>query len=121
MRILVTGSRDWDLGDVIADVLWGLAGWEGTHTIVSGACPTGADRIAEELAEGWGWTIERHPAAWKTYPKTAGFIRNQVMVDCGADVCVAFSRNNSKGTAHCADAAEKVGIQVIWVEYPDDL
>jgi hypothetical protein len=26
--------------------------------VVSGHCPDGADAIAEEVAERWGWTVE---------------------------------------------------------------
>lgn len=121
IRILVTGSRTWTnrnlLGMELIQAAVELAGDSNTPiTLVSGACPRGADRIAEEHAERWGWTIERHPANWEAHGKAAGFIRNQAMVDLGADACIAFRRGGSRGTTHCGQAAERAGIPTRWIE-----
>lgn len=113
MRILVTGSRDWGNRAVIEEALSPYSRRDNA-ILVSGACPTGADAIAEEIWEGWGLPVERHPADWKRYGKRAGFIRNQEMVDLGAYWCLAFRRNYSPGTTHCANAAHMAGIPVIW-------
>jgi hypothetical protein len=84
--------------------------------LVSGACPTGADKLAEDVWEKYGGQVERHPAAWRVhgvFNASAGRQRNQHMVDLGADICVAFIHNNSPGTTHCANAAEEAGIRTI--------
>lgn len=121
MRILVTGSREWDDPWAIGHYLkWFAYGHEDV-TLVSGHCPTGADKYAEEYAESRDWGIERHPADWIAWGKRAGFIRNQQMVDLGADICVAFRKGSfsSKGTTHCGQAAERAGIDTYWIEYEE--
>lgn len=116
MRVLITGSRDWDDRVTIARALFNHA--PSGATLVSGACPTGADRICEELWANDG-PIERHPADWNQHGKRAGFIRNAEMVKLGADVCLAFIRNGSKGATMTADLAETAGIRTIRYEATD--
>lgn len=109
-RVLITGSRTWDdeltIMQAISDVAIPPEAW----TLVSGACPTGADAICEAFAEGLGLTVERHPADWSRHGKRAGFVRNAEMVNLGADVCLAFIRDQSKGATMTANLAEKAGI-----------
>lgn len=121
MRILVTGSREWDDPGEIEHWLSQISYGHREVTLVSGHCPTGADKYAEDFAYEQDWDVELHPADWLAWGKRAGFIRNQQMVDLGADVCVAFRRGNwnSKGTTHCGEAAERAGIPTYWVEYED--
>jgi hypothetical protein len=79
--------------------------------VVHGAAK-GADTIADQIAKGYGMIPEPHPANWSEYHRAAGPIRNQQMVDLGADICLAFLQPNSKGTADCIRRAEKAGIPV---------
>lgn len=109
-RVLVTGSRDWENRDAIRQAFLGYDSVPEETLLVSGACPTGADAIAEEIAAELGWSIERHPANWNFYGKRAGFVRNSEMVKAGADVCFAFIRNESKGASMTASLAEKADI-----------
>ena len=112
MRILVTGSRDWTDEQRIFEALLLYSGGRGT-ILVHGACPTGADAIADRIASDWPWEIERYPADWNKYGKRAGFIRNKEMVDLGADICLAFIKNNSKGASMTATIAERAGIRTV--------
>jgi hypothetical protein len=108
-RILITGSRTWTNETVIRDALdevWG----DGRAVLVSGACPTGADSIAEGIWASRGGRIERHPAAWEIHGKSAGFRRNAEMVARGANMCLAFIRDQSRGATHTAQLAEAAGI-----------
>ncbi|MEV8635832.1 bifunctional DNA primase/polymerase [Streptosporangium sp. NPDC051023] len=111
-RVLATGSRTWTDTATIRTALaeqWG----DGTAVLVTGACPRGADAIAERLWSTWGGAVERHPADW-TGPrgKGAGFARNAELVALGATVCLAFIRDASPGASHTARLAEAAGIPV---------
>lgn len=135
-RVLVTGSRDWS--DLAA--VWRAIAAEytkGDITVVHGDCPTGADHFAHQwfsLDEDEGFsnfaTEERHPADWeracdeschhkprtkngKPYCPMAGHLRNQKMVDLGADVCLAFPLPDSRGTIDCIRRARAADIPVI--------
>ena len=112
LRILITGSRDWTDRDTLYQALAQHA--EPYATVVSGACPTGADRMAEE----WGEiqpdiTVERHPADWERFGRSAGPKRNREMVNLGADICLAFIKNNSRGASMTADLAERADIPTV--------
>lgn len=113
-RVLVTGSRDWadeaPILHAMTEARISAVKDPQEMVLVSGACPTGADRIAEELAAALGWAIERHPADWNQFGKAAGPIRNNEMVKAGADICLAFMNPGSRGTLHCSQVAIRAGI-----------
>lgn len=111
LRVLVTGSRDWADVRLIERVLAEVSCcMPAEHmTLVHGAA-RGADQQTADIARALGWRLEAHPADWDRLGRSAGYIRNQQMVDTRPDLCLAFSRNASKGTAHCISAARKAGI-----------
>lgn len=120
-RILVTGSRDWrHLGVVLRalDEAAATVPHDQPLIVVHGDCPTGADRFAKAWAQrnsDRGVTEEAHPAHWRTggqLDRAAGPRRNEAMVAAGADICLAFIRNGSRGATHCAALAEQAGIPV---------
>lgn len=83
--------------------------------IVHGGCPTGADAQADLWAKQKNSTgryvyWENHLAEWVKYGKSAGMRRNAEMVKLGADLCLAFIHNDSKGASQTAALAEKARI-----------
>lgn len=136
MRVLVTGSRDWsDRRMVFArlDALYGEASGRGEQefVVVHGACPTGADQHAHlwvlvmvDRPDAVPCVVEEaHPAQWRVHTsscprshqgnsvcKAAGFRRNRVMVEEGADWCLAFIKDHSNGASHTLDIAERAHI-----------
>lgn len=117
MRILITGSRDWTDRSAILGSIAQFEEQSGVLpqevTVVHGACPTGADAIADEMTHALGCQVERHPADWATHGKAAGPIRNAVMVSLGADICLAFPLGESRGTRSCMRMARNAGIPVV--------
>lgn len=113
MRVLVTGARFWTdvalIEGELARVIW-LVGRPCDVVLVHGACPRGADAIAHQFGVDVGMRVERHPADWETWKKAAGFRRNAEMVSLGADLCLAFIKNGSRGASMTAELAEKAGI-----------
>lgn len=121
MRVLVTGSRDWEgvqkefQMQMILDTLLAFTDQIGTKlTIIHGACPTGADQVADRWArrrDAEGVTVVTYPADWRVYGKAAGPRRNEVMVSTSrADMCLAFLRANSSGTLHTVALAREAGM-----------
>jgi hypothetical protein len=110
-RILITGSRDWSDADLLRRVvLRMLAVSTQDAVLVHGGC-RGVDVDAARLWREAGRPVEVHAAEWDVHGRAAGPIRNQLMVDLGADMCVALIRDGSRGASQCADAAERAGIQ----------
>lgn len=81
------------------------------YTIISGNCPDGGDQLCEDVARHRGLGLELHPANWEKLGKRAGFVRNAEMVALGADICLAFIHNQSRGASMTAGLAEKAGIE----------
>jgi hypothetical protein len=80
--------------------------------------------MADQIARRWGYVVEVHEANWSVNGKAAGFLRNQEMVDAGANICLAFLMpckrsgcraprpHDSHGTADCVKRARAAGIHV---------
>lgn len=112
-RVLLTGSRTWTDWRAIVDKLDTLAATVPNLMIVHGACPHGADDIADRHARAQGIRTERHPANWRKHGRRAGHVRNAHMVALGAELCLAFIRDSSPGASGCAAMAEHSGIPTV--------
>jgi hypothetical protein len=115
LKILVTGSRDWtDARSIELEMfraLYETKTWVAEAVLIHGACPTGADAMADAYAREVGMHIIRRPADWDRYGKRAGFLRNAELVDIDPGICLAFIRSKSRGATMTANLAEKAGIE----------
>lgn len=113
MRILVTGSRTLPSETRVCET---LDAYTRNHpdpvVVVHGDCPTGTDQFAKHWASSTGAQQEPYPAQWTQHGRAAGPLRNQHMVDCGADLCLAFPTPDSRGTWDCIRRARAAGIPV---------
>lgn len=84
-----------------------------THVIQGGA--RGADYLAHVWSARKGIKESVFNPDWKAFGKSAGPIRNRVMLDEGKpDLVVAFP--GGEGTAHMVAYARKKGVEVIVIE-----
>lgn len=109
-RVLIAGSRTWHRSSLIRTELEKL--FHPDTTLVSGACPTGPDTIGAGIWTQWGGIVELHPADWTKHGRVAGYRRNVVMAHLGADICLAFVRDNSPGTTSMINLAIRANIPV---------
>ncbi|MEV6447553.1 SLOG family protein [Amycolatopsis sp. NPDC051716] len=128
-RVLVTGSRTFIDAVAIRDALAGVWQKFPGAVLVSGACGHGADLLAEQCWTHWGGDVERWPADWRgpcatscppghrrqgqrgaSFCPAAGMVRNAAMAAAGADICLAFIRDRSRGATYCATTAQRAGI-----------
>lgn len=109
-RILVCGDRNWNDHNMIWAVLDKLP----SNTIIVHGAARGADRMANDVAEALGLTVEPHKAQWDLYGRSAGVRRNQEMLDSGIDQVHAFHDDlgHSKGTGDMVRRAKKAGVPV---------
>ena len=111
MRILITGSRNWTDREAIRNAIAEQSEPAWDVTVVHGSA-RGADEHANWVALELGLNPEAHPAQWAQHGKKAGPLRNQQMVDAGADICLAFPLGKSVGTWDCVRRAKAAGIPV---------
>lgn len=118
-RILVTGSRHgqpyqtikWAILDAAAQFAT-VGASPADIVVVHGGAP-GVDSIAGEVARVAGFGVEVHRADWRAHGKAAGPIRNQLLVELGADIALAFPASGaSPGTRDCVRRCEAAGIPV---------
>lgn len=116
MRVIIAGGRDFNDYDLMKRKLDALLANQTGVVIVSGACPTGADKLGERYALERKLPVVQHPADWKQHGKSAGPRRNEQMAQ-NADALVAFWDGKSRGTKNMIDNAEKYGLKVRVVMY----
>ena len=108
MRVIVTGSRKWTNEAAIERELRGLP----PGTVIVHGNAHGADALAGTIARRLGFSVEAHTADWKRLGRAAGILRNQSMLELGADLVLAFPHPDSIGTYDMIERARKAGIAV---------
>lgn len=99
MKLAIVGSRNFNDYDKFLDGIFLLiAGSSGMwDKIISGGAK-GADLLAKRYADYYGVDYVEFPADWDKFGKSAGFRRNQQIVDA-CDMVLAFWDGKSRGTA----------------------
>ena len=130
MRVIVTGSRTWTgpwgeekIFNVLDSTIRLAQDMGQALELIHGACPTGADEIADRWGHGHvadDIMLTTWPASWDLYGKAAGPVRNEQMMTAGGDLCVAFLRGNSSGTLDAIGKARRRGIWTVVIPWAGD-
>lgn len=119
--IIVCGSRDFHNRVFLEAKLKKITNKLTSFELVTGACPTGADKMAED------WALKQFPmkkikltrfhAEWGVHGRGAGPMRNKEMSDYAGSkgVCIAFRNKSgpSPGTDNMISLATKAGMKVL--------
>ena len=111
MKVLCCGSRGWGRSDLVMDTLQNDLNPFERHVILHGAA-SGADLDAGEAAHELGYEVRAFPADWKQHGRSAGPIRNRMMLDQDPDLVFAFWDGKSRGTLDTITEATRRGIRV---------
>jgi hypothetical protein len=107
LKVIVAGSRDFVDYELLKSK---LDFYFGNHQveIVSGTA-RGADRLGEKYAKEKEYSVQRFPADWNRYGKSAGYRRNEEMAKY-ATHAVIFWNGSSPGTKHMIDLAKQYNL-----------
>lgn len=93
-KLLIAGSRGFNDYQLLKNTIKP----ENIECIISG-CARGADTLAIKYAKEFNIPVEEYPAEWDKYGRSAGYIRNKIMVD-KATAVICFWDGQSRGTMH---------------------
>lgn len=113
---IIAGSRTVDEYRIIREGMK-LVPWR-VKRVISGAC-RGPDRLGERWAHEHSIPMDRYPAKWGEFGKSAGYRRNELMAE-KAEALVAFHELNSRGTSHMIDIAKRYNLEILILGVNDD-
>lgn len=113
MKLAIIGGRDFNDYDLLRKCM-GLFIFEDIEIISGGA--TGADSLGERYARNYALSIVIFKPEWEKYGKSAGFIRNQTIVN-NCDMVLAFWDGESRGTADTIAKAKKAKVPTFIIYY----
>jgi hypothetical protein len=117
-RIVITGSRDWLDARPIRAALEALARESAFSEVIVGGA-RGVDRIAEREARNLGLRVRVFHADWDAHGKSAGYRRNELMLNQRPTAVWAFWDQTSRGTLHTMREARKRRLPLAcWIKDP---
>lgn len=108
MKTIIAGSRNISdyssLLQAVSELDWFIS------VVISGTA-RGVDRLGERYAKEHNLPVEKYPADWDRYGKSAGYRRNELMAE-RAEALLALWDGESRGTKHMIDIAKKKGLKI---------
>ena len=98
MKLIITGGRDYSNYEKVCQALDEVERqFSGKIIAIVQGGAKGADALGKRWAMEKGYPIEQFDAEWNKYGKTAGFIRNQEMLD-ESNPCLVVAFPGGSGT-----------------------
>ena len=119
IKCIIAGGRDFNNCDVMEDVLkrcFDKAETRGDEIVIVSGCARGADSMGEVFAHEFHHRVEKYPAQWDKYGRSAGYKRNESMAKVATHL-VAFWDGKSRGTHHMIDIAVHENLEVRVFDY----
>ncbi len=115
VKLAVVGSRTFDNYSLLCQKIEDLPLYSLITEVISGAA-IGADHLGALFAIDKGLKLTEYYPDWKRYGKSAGFVRNKLIIQ-DADIVIAFWDRTSKGTLSSIELAKKYKKELHIVEY----
>ena len=117
-RIIITGDRNWSCIPLALRVIRRIQARLGNEFVIVHGDATGVDHSFRLACEELGIAHEPHPVLWDKTGPAGGPMRNQAMVDLGAEYAIAVHRNllRSRGTLDCVRKCLRAGIPVYLID-----
>lgn len=109
-RVVIAGCRDYtDYKEAKPYIDFCISNIrKGNEIVIVSGGASGADAIGERYAKENGFKVERYPADWNRYGRSAGPRRNQKMAEV-CDYVICFWDGESRGTKSMIECAKKCG------------
>ena len=114
MKVLVCGGRDFYDVNLLFNTLNKIHKERKISSIIEGDA-SGADRLAGSWAISKDVKLEKFPANWKSYGRSAGMIRNKQMLEFGKPNLV-IACPGGKGTANMIKLAKEANVEVMEIK-----
>lgn len=116
MRLIIAGGRDFTDLDMMTTRLAAILDETMERIVLISGTARGADATGERWAAANGVHVERYPADWNKYGKSAGYKRNTEMAK-QATHCVVFWDGKSRGSKHMIDIAGEHKLELRVISY----
>jgi hypothetical protein len=115
-RVIIAGGRDFEDYTFLQEKCTKVLTSKLPRVIIISGCAKGADKLGEVFAAYNNLEVERFPADWDKFGKSAGHVRNRQMADV-SDALIAFWDGRSKGTGGMVMTMRKLEKPVRIIRY----
>ena len=117
VKVIIAGGRDFNDANALLEAFDDFMKNYKNHkiTVISGTA-RGADVLGEWVASQYGIPVEKYPADWNKYGKSAGYRRNEEMAKVATHLLAAWD-GQSRGTNHMINLAKQYGLVIRILSY----